>query len=148
MTDSKIVAWITEDDFDNLIDGCIVKISRQKTQRTTVALYVGPQRRNECLCARELTDAAHDVLAERERQVTKEGWTPGHDDLYADGDLAEAAAAYASEAARSWGGLPGGWPWDLKWWKPTTPRRNLVKAGALILAEIERLDRVRDKGEL
>lgn len=35
------VAWITEDDFDNLIDGCIVKISRQKTQRTNIALYTG-----------------------------------------------------------------------------------------------------------
>ncbi|MEB3421767.1 hypothetical protein VK682_24660 [Salipiger manganoxidans] len=33
------------------------------------------------------------------------------------------------------------WPWDRKWWKPTTPRRDLVKAGALIVAEIERLDR-------
>jgi hypothetical protein len=28
-----------------------------------------------------------------------------------------------------------------EWWKPTNRRRDLVKAGALILAEIERLDR-------
>jgi hypothetical protein len=34
---------------------------------------------------------------------------------------------------------PGGWDWS--WFKPTTPRRDLVKAGALIVAEIERLDR-------
>lgn len=34
------------------------------------------------------------------------------------------------------------WPWDESWWKPTTPRRDLVKAAALILAEIERLDRM------
>lgn len=33
------------------------------------------------------------------------------------------------------------WPWDESWWKPTNRRRDLVKAGALILAEIERLDR-------
>jgi hypothetical protein len=33
------------------------------------------------------------------------------------------------------------WPWDRKWWKPTDRRRDLVKAAALILAEIERLDR-------
>ena len=26
-------------------------------------------------------------------------------------------------------------------WQPTTSRRDLVKAGALVLAEIERLDR-------
>ncbi|MHB9833872.1 hypothetical protein Q8F57_003435 [Paraburkholderia terrae] len=88
-----------------------------------------------------LTNAARDVLAERVRQKEIEWWTPEHDDLHTSGELAEAAAAYASEAARSWGGLPGGWPWAAKWWKPGTPRRNLVKAGALILAEIERLDR-------
>jgi hypothetical protein len=36
-----------------------------------------------------------------------------------------------------------GWPWDEKWWKPSTnPIRNLVKAGALIAAEIDRLQRV------
>ncbi|BCF88724.1 hypothetical protein [Paraburkholderia largidicola] len=88
-----------------------------------------------------LTSATRDVLAERVRQMEIEWWTPERDDLHTSGELAEAAAAYASEAARSFGGLPGSWPWALEWWKPTTPRRNLVKAGALILAEIERLDR-------
>ncbi len=34
------------------------------------------------------------------------------------------------------------WPWDEQWWKPSTARRDLIKAGALILAEIERIDRV------
>jgi len=33
------------------------------------------------------------------------------------------------------------WPWAEKWWKPKNERRDLVKAAALILAEIERLDR-------
>jgi hypothetical protein len=36
---------------------------------------------------------------------------------------------------------PARWPWSQDWWKPTNPRRDLVKAGALIAAEIERLDR-------
>jgi len=89
----------------------------------------------------QATQAATDVLAERHRQATAEGWTPGHDDRHAFGELAEAAAAYASEAAKSHAGLPMCWPWSASWWKPSTPRRNLVKAGALILAEIERLDR-------
>ncbi|AFQ48272.1 hypothetical protein [Burkholderia cepacia] len=42
------------------------------------------------------------------------------------------------------GHAPAWWPktWEPSWSKPTTPRRNLVKAGALILAELERLDRV------
>ncbi len=34
------------------------------------------------------------------------------------------------------------WPWDQTWWKPSSnPIRNLVKAGALIAAEIDRLQR-------
>lgn len=35
----------------------------------------------------------------------------------------------------------GGWPWSRAWWKPASRRRCLIKAGALILAEIERIDR-------
>lgn len=87
------------------------------------------------------TEAVTDVLAERRRQVEAEGWTPEHDDVHAAGDMAEAAAAYAQEASAPCGGLPMGWPWAKEWWKPGTPRRMLVKAGALILAEIERIDR-------
>ena len=34
------------------------------------------------------------------------------------------------------------------WFKPTTPRRDLVKAGALIIAEIERLDRATPPADL
>lgn len=33
------------------------------------------------------------------------------------------------------------WPWDAKWWKPKNTRRDLVRAGALIVAELERMDR-------
>ncbi|MBU9579576.1 hypothetical protein KTE26_14170 [Ralstonia mannitolilytica] len=85
--------------------------------------------------------AVRDVIAERIRQVTHEGWTVDHDDAHDKGEMAEAAACYAREAATPHAGLPNGWPWSRRWWKPTTPRRMLVKAGALILAEIERLDR-------
>jgi hypothetical protein len=93
------------------------------------------------------TQAAQDVLAERRRQVDKEGWSSGHDDDHCNGELAAAAATYAFSAAtacRWYAADPiGFWPWDPSWWKPTTPRRDLVKAGALILAEIERHDRAR-----
>jgi hypothetical protein len=84
--------------------------------------------------------AARDVFAERRRQVEKEGWTPEHDDEHDGGELARAAACYAYNAG---GGHSSGmlFPWDCNWWKPGTPRRDLIKAGALILAEIERLDR-------
>lgn len=90
------------------------------------------------------TQAARDVMAERQRQVTAEGWTPEHDDQHEVGELATAAACYAGNAGGYvWaGGWPGEvWPWAREWWKPSAPRRDLVKAAALILAEIERLDR-------
>ena len=91
-----------------------------------------------------------DVQAERRRQVEAEGWTPQHDDEHADGQMAQAAGCYALHAGGIGTDWPDGrqngsalfWPWDKDWWKPTTPRRDLVKACALALAEIERLDRV------
>ena len=91
----------------------------------------------------EFNPAILDVVAERQRQKTIEGWTPEHDDEHCNGELAMAAVCYINETGtvNRNGGKPWGWPWDASWWKPKTRRRNLVKAGALILAEIERLDR-------
>lgn len=90
------------------------------------------------------------ITAERQRQIEVEGWTPEHDDA-SGGAMALAAASYAMHSVRS----PKGraewwetstwlkvWPWSRDWWKPTNPRRDLVKAGALIAAEIDRLDRL------
>lgn len=95
--------------------------------------------------------AAVDVLEERLRQHDMEGWTPEHDDQHTNEELANAAASYAmsddkrcmeiGEDARE-----HLWPWDKSWWKPSeNRRRDLVRAGALILAEIERLDRAAEK---
>lgn len=105
----------------------------------------------------DLTQAAIDVLAERYRQIEAEGWTPGHDDEHRSGQLAYAASVYALCAAShdadravmdehgSYVSVPfrirSKWPFDERWLKPTSRRRDLVKAGALIIAEIERLDR-------
>lgn len=91
----------------------------------------------------KMVAAWRDVLAERQRQVSVKGWTPEHDDEHANGDMALAAACYAASAGGvPWSDdVPSFWPWADQWWKPTTPRRDLVKAGALILAEIERIDR-------
>ena len=92
-----------------------------------------------------------DVLDERKRQVAVVGWTPEDDDCYLMAELAQAAACYAisgtpADEARYIHGRWKDhrdlfWPFARDWWKPTDRRRNLVKAGALILAEIERLDR-------
>lgn len=90
------------------------------------------------------TLALTDVIGERLRQQDAEGWTPEHDDMHKGGQLALAAACYtlASHRLTSHGEVPGIWPWAPSFWKPTYGRRDLVKAGALILAEIERMDRL------
>lgn len=97
---------------------------------------------NETL--RGMSAAARDVLTERRRQIEAEGWSPEHDDEHANGGLALAAACYALSSAGIKGDDPAQlrfWPWGNDWWRPSDRRRDLVKAGALILAEIERLDR-------
>jgi hypothetical protein len=92
-------------------------------------------------------NAVEMISAERRRQVEVEGWGQSHDDGHTDGSLAEAAGCYAlAERMREfWGGdpIPDEWPWEDGWWKPTPNDRirELVKAGALIVAEIERLQR-------
>jgi hypothetical protein len=102
----------------------------------------------EAVDAKRLTQAVRDVLAERQRQIDVEGWDAHHDDEHqgGEGSLAAAAAAYAIESVpgtrtQEFGAVPKCWPWERQWWKPSTPRRMLVKAAALVLAEIERLDR-------
>jgi len=98
------------------------------------------------------SQALNDVAAERQRQIEKEGYTPEHDDGHDNFSLCRAAAAYCVAASGAWRGsgitsmrAPMYWPWEDAAWKPTYGRRDLVKAGALILAEIERLDRVEAK---
>lgn len=93
----------------------------------------------------EASAAARDVLAERRRQVDVEGWSSDHDDNHTRGEIALAAAAYAANSAairELWfDSARPLWPWHWSWWKPKGRRRDLVRAGALIIAEIERLDR-------
>lgn len=106
----------------------------------------------EHMLAGAMNSAASDVLAERHRQIEAEGWTPEHDDAHKNGSLSRAGGFYALNAgAAMWYGTtdtticdaaPDGWPWAPEWWKPSEARRDLVKAAALILAEIERLDRI------
>lgn len=109
-----------------------------------------------------MTQAAQDVLAERCRQIESEGWTPEHDDGHDDGSMAMAAVCYATpeplfrkDKRANATIYVDPWPWGDQWDKRKSGnvvadpaersdaeyRRDLVKAGALILAEIERLDR-------
>lgn len=107
------------------------------------------------------------ITEERARQISAEGWTPEHDDDHELGEMACAAACYATpkldrkmeervetrDNARGCSDpeepypvtviLPALWPWDAEWWKPCPEDRirELIKAGALIAAEIDRLQR-------
>lgn len=93
-----------------------------------------------------------EIGLERARQIDKEGFDVDHDDRHSDGSLPMAAMCYcmaASVAARTnpseeqYKTTPKAefWPWSLLWWKPKNPRRDLIRAAALIVAEVERLDR-------
>lgn len=95
------------------------------------------------------SEALEDIALERHRQIIAEGFSRAADDNYQDGELAMAAACYAYRATHVYFANPeppaGGqvrWPWARDWWKPKDRRADLVRAGALILAEIERLDRM------
>lgn len=97
------------------------------------------------------------IADERQRQVEKEGWTPEHDDAHIRNELPLAAKSYLWHViARGWvcetEDLKSTykteradsycWPWDESWWKPKNPVQDLVRAGALIAAEIDRLNRL------
>jgi len=89
------------------------------------------------------------IANERQRQIDAEGWTPEHDDQYQNNELECAAecylwAAYEAKIDEVSSLSPPDWPWHASWWKPSDdPIRNLEKAGALIAAEIDRLERER-----
>lgn len=83
------------------------------------------------------------IARERARQITQEGWSPSHDDRHRKGELDAAAQCYLVQSflARKEPPAPAQWPWNSSWWKPGNRRRNLIKAGALFLAERDRLER-------
>jgi hypothetical protein len=91
------------------------------------------------------TKAAYDVLSERERQITAEGYLPSRDDGYVNQELAKAGAIYAmssfSPDVLREPIFPDYWPWKNGEFKPGTAREDLVKSAALLIAEIERMDR-------
>lgn len=102
------------------------------------------------------------IIAERERQITQEGWTPEHDDKHSPFAMAIAGACYILDFKASTilcthhrdgdyilnDAIDLLWPWDGEWWKPTPndPVRQLTKAGALIAAEVDRIQRLKSRG--
>lgn len=86
------------------------------------------------------------MAEERLRQIVVEGWSEGHDDEHSNGELLRAAILYrwhgvGVEVSLNANGVPHAWPWDPEWWKPGDARKNLIRAGGLMLAERERRGR-------
>jgi hypothetical protein len=96
------------------------------------------------------TKVLKDIADERSRQINVEGFTRQHDDAErASGELIRAAGCFLAAVD---GGLTGAltalkfvWPFDPESFKPDLERQLLVKAAALIAAEIERRDRAEAK---
>lgn len=99
--------------------------------------------------------AIGDVIKERLRQVAAEGFDSAHDDQHSNFEMAAAASTYALNVVRrnklqapdlsAPAARAIGWPWSDPDWKPRTPREDLVRAAALLIAEIDRLDRAEAK---
>ena len=84
------------------------------------------------------------IAKERQRQILQEGWTSEHDAHHNHNELLNAAISYALHVVAPVPGPPFTWPNNMGPWKPTPgdPVRQLAKAGALIAAEIDRLNRL------
>lgn len=100
-----------------------------------------------------MKDYLAEIKNERDRQINAEGWSKNHDDSHINGELALAAACYASSKPiyiaqyskmSNMTRFNEAWPWDTEWDKRDkhSRERQLIIAAALIIAELERLDRL------
>lgn len=88
-----------------------------------------------------------DVIAERLAQIEKHGFTLEHDLGHHPGDIAAGAGSYLSTAIGQLYGkafdpkeIDPEWPWEREAWRPGDARANLIKAVAIALAVIDRID--------
>lgn len=100
------------------------------------------------------------IAEERKRQIEKEGYSALHDSNHKPSEFIRAAEAYIEAATIDADGKKDNdvltqmykdgkglniWPWGMATFKPTTAKRDLVKAGALIAAAIDRLQMETEK---
>ena len=97
----------------------------------------------------ETRAVVEEIADERLRQVVEEGYHTKHDDEHIEGSIAIAAACYTlgEEAIDELWQQHSVvlWPWNEEAYKPKNKRRDLIRGAALIVAEIERIDRA-EKG--
>ena len=99
-----------------------------------------------------MTGGVTRIAAERQRQIDK-GYTAEQDaERNPDGELGQAAACLAVPPVLRMPVLVSTWPWEVKTWPGAGPNgpghvtriQELERAGALIAAEIDRLEALAD----
>lgn len=138
----RIARAIDPEAFD-LHDTCLNVWDRRQKAATKAAEVAIAEMTTEldALAEKLAMDGVKAIASERQRQIEQEDWTPEHDDEHDKGELAAAASCYAYDPRKFNKASSPLWPWSEAWWKPKDRRSNLVRAGALIAAEIDRLDR-------
>jgi hypothetical protein len=79
------------------------------------------------------------IKLERQRQKRAEGYTAEDDSAHDGDELISAAIAYCDHAIDPSPEVPECWPFERALFKPKDRRRDLIRAGALIAAELDRL---------
>jgi hypothetical protein len=159
---SKTPPWLTDEQYISKLEVFMAEVARELK---SLPSYADPSpegdnahimRKLKALVADAQSARSLALIAdERKRQQESEGFMPEHDDQRIRFELSRAAATYCM-AAYIRGSAPnathdeicrimgdGLWPWEQSWFKTNGDAiRMLVKAGALIAAEIERLQRL------
>ncbi len=142
------------EDKDNGIDTSRANVDDSlETKREAKQIAKEEQARREAENHKQRMHILNAIAFERQRQIEGEGFGEERDDMiHTAGDLCAAGACYAQNAAGTMNDehvvhpnrtTPLFWPWDAQWWKPKTPEADLIRAGALIVAELERIARTR-----
>ncbi len=142
-------AIIRPDDKFNPIQIKYSHVCRTKEERDLFVDFIAAMKKLKespnPIAEEKVSEGVKLISDERQRQIEVEGWSKEHDSQHEHGEIAIAASLYAMPSEkrmfRPSTGLPVHWPWYAKWWKPSPENRlrELVKAGALIAAEIDRL---------
>ena len=113
---------------------------QQLQQKLDDALAIN-RKLHERLTSVHATTGAYMIAVERERQIKDEGYNAEHDQTHAPMTLARAAVSYilCNDKGKRKIAKTTYWPWGDNSYKPRDMKRNLVRAGALIAAAIDRL---------
>lgn len=78
------------------------------------------------------------ISEERKRQIEEEGYDEFMDSFRKPNDLTKASICYLKANLMPFGDIIEDFPWDSLFFTPKDKLRNLVRAGALIAAEIDK----------